>query len=289
MSGFLISVLTRWPSLLIAESLHPRPRPAHVLFCMVDHYEPGTGQVDLSIEKKRMAELLAKYPPLADAHADASGQRPRRTWFFPPHYHRHGNLRELVSLCQQGYGEIELHLHHGKTKPDTPRTWAEPFACACEITRNSAYSEEDGRKRYGFIHGDFALKQLVTGRESCGVDSELSSSRRLVVMPILLSFRERSNPAQINSIYYANVNLNRPKAYASGVLAKAGAGPKAGLLMIQGPVRPVWIDGRLTFGDGINNRRPPDTKTDRRLDRHLDSCGWEAGLDYCQGAHARGP
>lgn len=26
--------------------------------------------------------------------------------------------------------------------------------------------------------------------------------------------------------------------------------------MIQGPVRPIWIDGRPTFGDAIHNRRP---------------------------------
>ncbi|NLE74974.1 MAG: hypothetical protein GX604_10160 [Actinobacteria bacterium] len=27
--------------------------------------------------------------------------------------------------------------------------------------------------------------------------------------------------------------------------------------MIQGPVRPIWVNGRLTFSDSINSRRPP--------------------------------
>ena len=261
-SGFLLSVLTRWLPSHVAESLRPRSQPAHVLFCMVDHYEPGTGQVDLSIEKKRMAELLAKYPPLADAHADASGRHPRRTWFFPPHYHRHGNLRELVSLCQRGYGEIELHLHHGKTLPDTPENLRHTIRlCLRDYSQFGIFGAEDGRQRYGFIHGDFALNNSLPGGRSCGVDDELSILKESgCYADFTFPSCERSNPAQINCVYYANVDLHRPKAYASGVLARAGAGPQAGLLMVQGPVRPVWIEGRLTFGDGINNRRPPTRK-----------------------------
>lgn len=40
---------------------------------MVDHYEPGVGRVDSTVETAGVEELLMKYPQLADGHADASG------------------------------------------------------------------------------------------------------------------------------------------------------------------------------------------------------------------------
>ena len=164
--GFLQSVLTRWLPSHLTGFTRPRPKPAHVLFCMVDHYEPGTGQVDLDAEKERMAKLLAKYPTLADAHADASGQRPRRTWFFPPHYHRHGNLRELVSLCQRGYGEIELHLHHGKTVPDTPENLRHTLRLCLRDYSAIRDIRNQGRAAAIRVHPrGLCLEQLVAGRK----------------------------------------------------------------------------------------------------------------------------
>ncbi len=260
--GFLASVFARWlPSHLI-RSMCPRSRPTHVLFCMVDHFEPGTGHVGLGVEKNRMAELLVQYPVLADAHVDASGHRPRRTWFFPPHYHRHGNLRELVSLCQRGYGEIELHLHHGKTVPDTPENLRETIRlCLRDYSRFGIFGIEDGRKRYGFIHGDWALNNSLPNGQYCGVSSELSILHETgCYADFTFPSCNRSNPRQINRIYYADVSTHRPKAYSSGVLARAGVEHQKGLLMIQGPVRPVWVDGRPTFGDSLSDARPPSRK-----------------------------
>ena len=46
-----------------------------------------------AVQQQRVKELLEKYPPLADAHRDAFGHPPRRTWFFPPHDHVNGSLR----------------------------------------------------------------------------------------------------------------------------------------------------------------------------------------------------
>ena len=260
--GFLVSVATHGIPSYVSASLRPRPRPAHVLFCMVDHFEPGTGHADPGTEKQRMAELASKYPALADAHADASGQFPRRTWFFPPHYHRHGNLRKLVALCERGYGEIELHLHHGKTAPDTPENLRRTIGlCLRDYSRFGVFGMEGGRQRYGFIHGDWALNNSLPDGRFCGVDSELSILQETgCYADLTFPSCGRSNPVQINRIYYADVDRHWPKSYATGVLARAGAGPQAGLLMIQGPVRPVLVNGRPTFGDAIDNGRPPSRK-----------------------------
>ena len=274
--GFLWTVLTRWLPTHLVTRMRPRSRPAHVLFCMVDHYEPGTGEVPPEVERKRMAELMDRYPPLADAHADASGHRPPRTWFFPPHYHRRGNLRELVSLCQRGYGEIELHLHHGKSVPDTPENLHHTIRlCLRDYAQFGIFGTEDGRTRYGFIHGDYALNNPFPGGRFCGVNNELAILQETgcyadFTFPSCVS----SNPSQINAIYYANVDEHRPRSYASGSPARAGAGPQAGILMIQGPVRPVWIDGRPTFGDAIHNRRP---LTPRLIDAWVETSVHVAG------------
>ncbi|MBN1320285.1 MAG: hypothetical protein JXA87_05505 [Thermoleophilia bacterium] len=256
--SFLSTVLTRSLPRYLAILLRSSARPAHVLFCMVDHYEPGTGGVDSSREEARVADLLTRYPQLADAHIDAAGRCPRRTWFFPPHYHRHGSLRRLVSLCERGYGEIELHLHHGKIAPDTTENLRHTIAlCLRDYSQFGIFGMQEGRRRYGFIHGDYALNNSLPGQKYCGVDNELSVLAETgCYADFTFPSCTRSNPRQINTIHYADTRLKGRKAYASGTRAKVGTERREGLLIVQGPVRPVWVDGRLTFGDAINNRRP---------------------------------
>ena len=43
---------------------------------MVDHYEPGTQNASLELEKERMDDCIQKYPKLADRHVDANGNPP---------------------------------------------------------------------------------------------------------------------------------------------------------------------------------------------------------------------
>ncbi len=260
--GFLISVFTRWPLMHVANSINVRKRPAHVLFCMVDHYEPGIVGGDPQTHVQGVTDLVTRYPQLADAHRDASGRSPQRTWFFPPHEHRYGNLRQLVSLCERGYGEIELHLHHGKTLRDTPENLRRTLQlCLRDYSQFGIFGIEGGRRRYGFIHGDWALNNSLPDGRCCGVNSELSILQETgcyadFTFPSCI----RSNPRQINRIYYADVNVHRPKSYSSGVLARAGVAAPPGLLIVQGPSRPVWVEGRLTFGDSISDSRPPTSK-----------------------------
>ena len=52
------------------------------MFCIADHFEPGTGDVSGDEEMKRVDELLLRYPPLADSHKDFGRNLPVRTWFF---------------------------------------------------------------------------------------------------------------------------------------------------------------------------------------------------------------
>ncbi len=105
----LITVSLTWRAQARERARLRQGKTVHVLFCMCDHYEPGTGKVSDAEGDQRVADLLSIYPEIADRHHDSSGKKPTRTWFYPPHYHRQGWLKKLVSLCERGYGEVELH------------------------------------------------------------------------------------------------------------------------------------------------------------------------------------
>ena len=246
-------------------------KPVHILFCMVDHFEPGTNNASVDVEKKRMKLLLDKYPELADRHLDSFGNKPKRTWFFPPHYHRNGSLRDLVSLCEKGYGEIELHLHHGKSKPDTSENLKATIElCLKEYSQFGIFGKEHGKIRYGFIHGDWALDNSRNGK-FCGVNNELQILKETgCYADFTFPSSNESNPFQINSIYHAKDDPDKPKSYNWGVKARRHGSGKGDLLMIQGPIYPFFktkspFSIRI-FGDSITGK-PPVTKS--RIDKWI--------------------
>ncbi len=257
--GFMLSVLRDALTRGILNTFQKRPRPAHVLFCMVDHFEPGLGMAPATVQRQRVKELLEKYPPLADRHRDAFGNRPGRTWFFPPHDHVNGSLRDLTSLCQRGYGEIELHLHHGKAAPDTPENLAHTIRLTLrDYSQFGIFGAVGGQKRYGFIHGDWALNNSCRDGKYCGVNNELAILHETgCYADFTFPSCGESNPAQVNSIYYAQIDRHFPKCYSRGAPVLAGAGPQPGLMIIQGPVKLVRVNGRTSAGDGIHDLRHP--------------------------------
>jgi hypothetical protein len=223
-------------------------KPLHIFFCMVDHFEPGTGSASHEIEKDRMKLLLSEYPRLATSHRDYFGNLPKRTWFFPPHYHRHNNLKEVVSLCENGYGEIELHLHHGKTRADTAENLEKTILqCIEEYGYFGIFGEKDGRKRYGFVHGDYALNNSRNGKY-CGVNNEIQILEKTgCYADFTFPTMQRSNPSQINSIYYAPDDPGNPQSYKKGrPVSRSGGKTGGGVMMIQGPIHPFFLNGKVT-------------------------------------------
>ena len=81
----------------------------HILFCMVDHFEPVSQGSTQEEERARMRAWLEEYPRLAKRHRDSAGRPPQHTWFYPIENYRAEYLDGLVELCQQGFGEIEVH------------------------------------------------------------------------------------------------------------------------------------------------------------------------------------
>ena len=223
-------------------------RPIHVVFCLADHYEPGHGGVDVATERSRVDELLERYPSLTRDHRDCDGRLPRRTWFLPPHYHRNGTLPKLVELCKAGYGEIELHLHHGKHVPDSADNLeATILQCVKEYSQYGIFGEVEGQRRYAFIHGDSALANS-RGGQYCGVNNEIDV---LIRTGCYADFTHPSGPEMspsfTNTIFYAKGNDAEPKSYDVGVSARVGA-RSDGLLIVQGPSHPsLFLSGTGGF------------------------------------------
>jgi hypothetical protein len=230
-------------------------KPVHILFCTVDHYEPGNGGVKREVEKKRVQELIEEYPKLARNHRDSAGNYPKRTWFFPPHYHRFGNLKKIVSLCEKGFGEIELHLHHGKTRPDSSENLEGTIKqCIEEYSTFGIFGTENGRKRYGFIHGDWALDNSRQGKY-CGVNNEIQILQETgCYADFTFPCSNKANPRMINSIYYAIDDPETPKSHNKGIRVKANKSFSNGLMMIEGPMRWYFEKFKLRIlTDGICN------------------------------------
>lgn len=271
----LSSVAASW--LLSSRSLARKRagKRTHVLFCMCDHYEPGTGKVTAEVGSGRVDDLLREYPRIADAHHDSHGCKPKRTWFFPPHYHQNGWLKKLVSLCERGYGEVELHLHHGKQEPDTSENLRATLRqCVEEYGIFGVFGDFEGDKQYGFIHGDWALDNSRNG-EFCGVDDEITILKETgCYADFTFPCYNDARPKQINSIYYAEDDPLRPKSHDTGKHVCVG-GPhrhhdqsNRDLMIVAGPLHPHFRHGRLrglrVFGDSIDVEQ---TVTPPRIDQ----------------------
>jgi hypothetical protein len=220
-----------------------------------------------------MQRLLSKYPQIADRHRDAFGNRPGRTWFFPPHYHRNGNLKDLSLLCESGYGEIELHLHHGNNRPDTAENLENTILqCLEEYGCFGIFGSEGGRRRYGFIHGNWALNNSLNGKY-CGVNNEIRIlSRTGCYADFTFPAPNKANPKRVNRIFYVDDPENKPKAYDRNFPVCRSGNRQGELMVIQGPIYPFLqfkhISGYgnvpVPFSGAAINGRPPVTR--RRID-----------------------
>jgi len=212
----------------------------HVLFCVADHFEPGYGEADAGVQRRRVSAWVEQFPQLASRHRDADGMPPRHTWFFPPHYDTLDHLQRLTELCRQGLGEIELHLHHTRMAPfpDTPDTFAWKILSAVEsYGRFGVFSRDSsGRRRYAFIHGDWALDNS-RGPALCGINNELQV---LAATGCYADFTfpslYRSQPEMVNAVFYATDDPEKPKSYDTGIEVSVGGNESGDLLIVQGPL-----------------------------------------------------
>jgi hypothetical protein len=245
--------LTPWlvPYLLQARR-RSRPGPGdevHLLLCFADHYEPRAGHAPPEQARARVVYWAREYPRQLGGFRDSDGRPPRHTFFYPLEEYEPEHLDLLAGLCRQGYGEVEIHLHHDRDTADGLRHKLTDFKnLLAERHGLLARHRQTGELAYGFIHGNWALCNARPDGHWCGVNEELGVLRAtgcyadftLPAAPNLAQTRK------VNSIYYAWDRPGRPRSHDTGLDVGKGTPPDNSLLLIQGPLLLYWAgQGRL--------------------------------------------
>ena len=256
-----------------------RPRVdgvTHVMFCFVDHYEPMHGNVPLERQRARVDRWCSDYRALADRHRDADGRPPQHCFFYPQEEYLPEHLDKLARLCADGYGEIEVHLHHDN---DTEANFRETISRFNAILheRHGALPRDPvtGEIRFGFIHGNWCLDNSRPDGRWCGLNNELVLLRELgcyadFTMP---SAPSDTQTRTVNSIYYATDDPARPKSHDNGEPVRVGGTPVGDLLLVQGPIGLNWRDRRHGVIPRVENAdiRANYPPTPGRVDGWIDA------------------
>ncbi len=247
----------------------PRPgRPRHLIFAICDHYEPLWGKASESTGEKRVRAWEDGYPKMTAPFRDADGNPPKHSFFFPGEQYTTSFLERLANLARQGFGEVELHLHHDN---DTAENLRRDIASYLDLyAKHGHFSrDKDGRPVYAFIHGNWALANARRDGRACGVDEEI---------PLLFdtgcyadftfpAAPDECQPNTVNQIYWPTGDLTRKRAYEGGEPARVGAVKRDRILIIEGPLafslRPKLVPFRIESSHitGVDPGTPSRIKT----------------------------
>jgi hypothetical protein len=248
----------------------------HLVFCFVDHYEPAWLKPGYEVERQRVQRWKQDYPRLCASHRDGDGRAPIHTFFFPEEEYRPEHLDDLVDLCRQGLGEIEIHLHHEDDTEAGLREKLRRFTRTL-VDRHGALPIDPvtGQARWAFIHGNWALDNAHPDGHGCGVNNELVILREEGCYADY-TLPAAPNPCQtstINQIYYATDDPVRPKSHDTGIPVRVGTPASGDLMIIQGPLTFDFRNRKLGILPRIENSdiRASSPPTPERIDAWVET------------------
>ena len=113
----------------------------HLLFCIADHFEPfrlraGSDGVMRKVSPAEAREFVEAwvngYPSAVRDFRDSDGCAPHHTFFYPQEEYDPQCLDLLTKVCRDGYGEVEIHLHH---RNDTAEGFREKLVSFRDLLR----------------------------------------------------------------------------------------------------------------------------------------------------------
>ena len=248
----------------------PKPgEPVDLILAICDHYEPKRGGASAEKARSRVQQWVDEYPKLFDRFRDANGRPPQHSFFYPEDEYEPELVDMLAGLCRRGYGEVEVHLHHGLNAPDTSDNLRETLLRYKTTLRERhgllGTDTATGEVVYGFAHGNWTLANCRRDGKYCGVNDEL---RVLRETGCYADFTLPSSPSEtqtrkINSIYWAVNDPTKRKPHDSGVDVGVAARPADSLLLIQGPLLLDWKQRKSGIFPTVENSclqrtQPPD-------------------------------
>jgi hypothetical protein len=218
------------------------------MIAMADHFEPliipenGMLRAPSHEQQRRLDLWCHEYPRMADAWRDSDGHPFVHTYFYPAEQYDRRLIQQLAEHTRAGWGEIEIHLHHGVVEPDT----AENARRQLLEFRNALVSEHGclsyfdgvGHPQYAFVHGNFALANSAGGR-FCGVDEEMQILAETGCYADFTLPTATFHPAQIakiNSLYECAMPLNQRAPHRQGRDLERERSPEVFPLIVQGPL-----------------------------------------------------
>jgi SAM-dependent methyltransferase len=227
---------------------HVRPGHTHLMIALADHFEPaivphnGSAHAPYHEQERRLEHWCRRYPEAFNDLRDHDGHPFVHTYFYPAEQYDRGLLSRLVTHCDAGWGEVEVHLHHGSKHPDTEentRRQLLEFRDLLAFEHGAlSYLDGMGAPRYGFVHGNFALANSAGGH-NCGVDSEmqvLADTGCYGDFTFPPGLYHRAHIAKINSLYECFLPLARAGAHCKGQDLQVGRPPRIFPLMVEGPL-----------------------------------------------------
>lgn len=241
-------------------SLLRRPKhwakPAHLMFCIVDHFEPFVGEVDSGVARERVKYWRNNYIKVLGKFRDHDDVMPQHTFFYPQEQYDAFCLEELSKLCQMRCGEVEIHLHHRNDTPQGLKEKLVSFKTLLNEKHGLLGMDDEKRIRYGFVHGNWALCNSNPDGDWCGVNEEL---KMLVETGCYADFTFPSAPSPtqprtLNCIYRATDRDDKPRSHDYGVMVSAGINnSKKGLMIIPGPLCLDWHRRKYAIFPRIEN------------------------------------
>ncbi len=248
--GGRISYAARWlPAYFWQRMTRPIPRgPVHLIIAMADHFEPaivpggGAERAPYGEQERRLERWCSEYPRRFEEFRDAEGRLFAHTYFYPAEQYERAHVERLADLCRAGWGEIEVHLHHGMDAPDSAE---HTRATLLEFRDRMAgdhgclsYAPDSPQPRYAFVHGNFALANSDRG-PACGVDSEmqiLAETGCYADMTLPAAPFHGAQVGKINSMYECGLPLAERAPHRSGRDLAFGRAADKFPIMVQGPL-----------------------------------------------------
>lgn len=250
---------------LLSAKVPATPEVQHVFICVADHYEPKWSRPSKQTEWDRVERWANGFPLMAQGITDSRGRAPQHSFFYPEEEYEPQYLDAIAKLCRQGYGDVEIHLHHDKDTEDGLREKLGRFTNTLHNNHGLLKKNAQGQLTFAFIHGNWALNNSNPHGRMCGVNNETSILKEMgcyadFTMP---SAPDPCQTSTINQIYYAKQIPDQPKSHDTGRRASVGTHPASDeLLMIQGPLALDWssrkwgLIPRIENGD-LTKVRPP--------------------------------
>lgn len=217
----------------------------HVLICIADHFEPSWGNPTEDEADERVAAWLKEYPRNLGRFCDSDGRPPRHTFFFPIDQYDERHVDAIGELCAQGYGEVEIHLHHDNDTAENLERMLGHYVKVLDERHGLLGRWADGTPAYGFVHGNWALDNSRPDGRWCGVANELDvlKSTGCYADFTLPSAPDATQTRTLNEIYYAIGRDGCCKSHDRGTRVVVGGKETEGLMIVQGPLRLWWPRG----------------------------------------------